>query len=40
MPKIFILKVGDKEIRSSELTYNDLVVLFKQFIDKIIGLRN
>lgn len=34
MPKIFILKVGDKEIRSSELTYNDLVVLFKQFIDK------
>lgn len=34
MPKIFTLKIGDRNIASSELTYDDLIELFKQFIKK------
>ena len=34
MPKIFILKIGNKDIPTSKLTYEDLTELFKQFIKK------
>ena len=28
-----MLKVGDKEVQSTKVTYEDLVILYKQFID-------
>ena len=34
MPKIFNLQVGEKMIPTSSLTYDDLVILFKQYINK------
>lgn len=34
MPKIFILKVGNRDVPTSKLTYDDLTELFKQFIQK------
>lgn len=34
MPKIFILKIGDKDVPTSKLTYEDLIDLFQQFIKK------
>ena len=27
------LKVGDKEVKSTEVTYDDLVILYQQYID-------
>lgn len=34
MPKIFILKVENRDVPTSKLTYDDLIELFKQFIQK------
>lgn len=34
MPKIFILKIGNKDVPTSKLTYEDLTCLFQQFIKK------
>ena len=34
MPKIFILKIGNRDVPTSKLTYDDLTELFKQFIQK------
>lgn len=34
MPKIFNLQVGEKMIPTSSLTYDDLAILFKQYINK------
>lgn len=33
MSAIIILKVGNKEIQSTKVTYEDLIILYKQFID-------
>ena len=28
-----MLKVGNKEVQSTKVTYEDLIILYKQFID-------
>lgn len=33
MSAIIMLKVGDKEVQSTKVTYDDLVILYNQFID-------
>ena len=33
MSTIIMLKVGDKEVQSTKVTYDDLVILYNQFID-------
>ena len=33
MSAIIMLKVGDKKVQSTKVTYEDLVILYNQFID-------